>query len=158
MKCGAAAHAGRDMTGPALQDAQQPFADPGLQFCTTFPIEVQTCLPHAFGDMNKIEHDQRVIALFPEEFPENLDLRLVAVHQRHPPLSSLRITPPRLAERLTDDLIGRLFQACPNTLTLRFRPVWFFPLVPRRQTPQYILCRPWIGRDRVDPCYRRHSL
>src|SRR5207249_338491 len=132
--------------------------DPSLQLCAGFAIEVQTCLPHPFGHMNKVEHDQRVIAFFPEEFPQNFDLWLVAVHQRHPPLSPFRIPPPRLAERLTDYLIGRFFQACPNTFALWFRPVWFLPLVLRRQTPQYILCRPWIGRDGVDPCYRRHSL
>src|SRR6266516_3660851 len=105
--------------------------------------------PHAFSHMDEIEHDQRVIALFPEQFLQILDLSLVAVHQRHPPLSSLRVTPPRLAKRLTDHFLGRLFQTGPNAFALRLRPVWFFPLVIRRQTPQHILWRPF-GRDRVN--------
>ena len=108
--------------------------------------------------MDKVDHDHRMIALSLEALDQNLQLGLIAIHQRYPLLPSFRITLSRFAKRFLDHFFRCFLQTRPYPFTLRLRPVRFLLLVMGRHAARHILRGAFVGLHRIDTGNRRHPL
>src|SRR5215472_3314769 len=113
---GAATHSRRHLTAATPQHPQQVIRRPSVQLRLAFSQQSHSGFPDVLRDVREIEYNQGVIPVPPEQLAQDLELRLIAIHQRHPTLATFRITQSRLPERLLDHLLGGLLHAGPNAL------------------------------------------
>ena len=95
---GAAADGAGDQAGLATQHRQGLGPHPLLGAGITFVVQAPGGLPKVLQNMNEVDQDRDLHHAPSGLSPDQVELMVVAVHQRHPPPPVLRITALGLVE------------------------------------------------------------
>src|SRR5690606_8923486 len=130
---------------------------PLLGFLAALGMKRPRRFPDVLEHMNDVDHYGEIDAVVLRANEDVAELRLVAVHQRHPALLVLRVAARRLFERLVDDALSRDLEARPDPLVLGARALRA-RLSDGSQLPRDVLGSPYERRNAVDSRHHRHAL
>jgi hypothetical protein len=102
--------------------------------------------------LDEVDEDLQDDFPLPGQFMQNLQLREIAIDQRHPCFFMPRVAMFGLVKHPRDYLLGRSLQAGPNTFV--FRPEQFLRRFPNRRQNILRGSHEWLdGVDRSNRCH-----